>query len=90
MSSLEGNAAEYTLLGIILVLLAGFLAVENIERPIFAQCALIVTAAFFISVLPVLSAIVLPSEINIFFCSSCWAVGQCWLYVRLCADLSGC
>jgi hypothetical protein len=56
MSSLEGNAAEYMLLGIILVLIAGFLAVENIERPIFAQCALIMTAAFFISVLPVLPA----------------------------------
>jgi hypothetical protein len=57
MRSLDRNSvAEYALLGITLFLLAGFLAIENVERQLFARCALIITAAFFVSVLAILPA----------------------------------
>jgi hypothetical protein len=57
MRSLDRNSVtEYALLGITLVFLAGFLAIENVERRLFTRCALFMTAAFFVSVLPILPA----------------------------------
>jgi hypothetical protein len=89
MRSLNRNSpAEFTLLGLTFFILAGFLATERADRRLFARCVVLVTAAFLVSLLPVLPAPDIQVVADQYFLLLA-ALGS-WIVLVLCAGMRTC
>jgi hypothetical protein len=89
MRSLNRNSpAEFTLLGLTFFILAGFLATERADRRLFARCVVLVTAAFLVSLLPVLPAPDIQVVADQYFLLLA-ALGS-WIVLGLCAGMRTC
>jgi len=89
MRSLNRNSpAEFTLLGLTFFILAGFLATETADCRLFACCVLLVTAAFLVSLLPVLPAPNIQVAADQYFLLLA-ALGT-WTVLVLCAGMRAC
>jgi hypothetical protein len=89
MRSLTRNSpAEFTLLGVAFLILAGFLATEPSDRRLFTRCVLLVTVVFLVSLLPVLPAPDVQVVADQYFLLLA-ALGA-WIVLLLCVGMGAC
>jgi hypothetical protein len=79
---------EYALLGITFCMLAGFLATEDIERRLFSHGVVLLTATFFVSLLPILPAPDFPTVVDQYL--ALLTVLGSWAVLTLCAGMRMC